>query len=396
MIALSYIRINVILIILIWIKVLNSIFSEIMKILRVVSDLYPFSFGGLGVHVHELSKAIVEKGHEVTVFTCAKDSESRHGFVDGYEYKCFKPVLKLFGNTIAPSMLTSLLKSVEDFDVVHAHSHLFFSTNLTVFVRKLRKTPLVVTNHGLVSQSVSVHLQKLYLPTIAKLTFLNADAVICYSSEMVNEMKNWGMPSDNVRVIHNGTNAEIFRPFNENNKEYDIIWIGRYVPGKGVEYLINSLGELKKEFKNLKVLMIGIGPLREFIKKKVSEMGLINNINFIEKIPNYDIPSYYNKSKLFVLTSLEEGVPRTLLEAMSCGLPVVCSNLPQLKKLVYRCGILVDKKDVQGFVNAIARILNDRQLAKKLGRNGRMKILEKYLWDDTVNKTLDLYKELIS
>jgi len=366
-----------------------------MKILRVVSDLYPFSFGGLGIHVHELSKEIVKKGHEVTVFTCANISKDIHYFVDGYKVKCFKSTLNLLGNSIAPSMLTPLIESVENFDIVHAHSHLFFSTNLTAFVRKLKKIPLVVTNHGLVSQRTPIWLQKLYLPTIAKWTFLSADRVICYDPEIVKEMEKWGIKSNNVQVIHNGVNVKLFKPLYE-NKIYDIIWIGRYVPGKGIEYLINSLNELKNEFKNLKVLMIGDGPLRNYIEGKVTKTGLVKNINFTDRIANSELPLLYNRSKIFVLTSLQEGVPRTLLEAMSCGLPVVCSNLPQLRKIVDNCGFLVKKKDNAGFASAITMILKDEKLAKKLGHNARNKILEKYSWEDTVNKTIELYKELIN
>ena len=366
-----------------------------MKILRVVSDLYPYSYGGLGIHAHELSKSIANKGHEVTVFSCEKENKLYHSIVDGYELYNFKPFLNFFGNAIAPSMLFSLFKKIKDFDIIHAHSHLFFSTNLTTFVKKFKKTPLIITNHGLVSQTAPINLQKIFLSTIAKWTFINADAVICYTPEMKKEMEIWGIPSNNVHVIHNGVNVEHFRPLDE-NKEYDIIWIGRYVPGKGVEYLINSISELQKEIKGLKVLMIGSGPLKKNIDKMVSEMDLTNHINFIEKISNIDLPVYYNKSKIFILTSLEEGVPRTLLEAMSCGLPVVCSNLPQLKKLVEGCGILVPKKDISYIVNVITEIMNNHELAKKLGQNARSRVLEEYSWDDTVNKTLRLYEELIN
>ena len=81
---------------------------------------------------------------------------------------------------------------------------------------------------------------------------------------------------------------------------------------------------------------------------------------------------------------------------MSCGLPVVCSNLPQLRKIVQNCGLLVKKKDITGFASAIAMILKDEKLARKLGHNARTKVLEKYSWEDTVNKTIELYKELIN
>ena len=367
-----------------------------MNILRVVSDLYPYSYGGLGVHVHELSKDIVQMGHKVTIFTCEKNPKSFHEFIDGYEVFRFKPMLNFLGNSITSSMILPLLNKMDAFDIVHAHSHLFFSTNITAFIRKLKKTPLIVTNHGFVSQSVPMNIQKIVLPRLAKWTYLNADAVICYTFEMKKEMENWGVSSDNVRIIHNGVNIDLFKPQNIDNKEYDIIWIGRYVPGKGLEFFVQSISDLTKDFKNIRVLMVGSGPLKKQIEKMTNDLGLTNHITFIEKISNNDLPFYYNKSKVFVLTSLEEGVPRTILEAMACGIPVVCSDLPQLKKIVDGCGILVQKKDISNFSKAIAKILYDKQLSEKLGINAHSKVKENYSWADTVRKTIRLYEELIN
>jgi glycosyltransferase involved in cell wall biosynthesis len=365
-----------------------------MKILRVATDLYPYSIGGLGLHVHELSKEIVKRGHQVTVFTCEKYPKSCHNFMDGYNVYYFKPLIIPFGISVPPSMLPSLFNKVDEFDIVHAHSHLFFSTYMTAFVRKFKKTPLIVTNHGFVSQKLPFTIQKIVLPIVTKWTYLNADAVICYTTEMKEEMENWGVRTENVRIIHNGVNAEFFRPLNNNKKEYDIIWVGRYVPGKGIEFLIQSLSELKKEFNNFKVLMIGSGPLKKSIEKMIIKSNLSNHISLIENISNDDLLYYYNKSKLFVLTSIEEGVPRTILEAMACGLPVVCSDLPQLKTLIEGSGILAPKKDTISIANAVIKILNDNKFYEKLSANARQKIVTKYSWEDTVNKTIQLYEEL--
>ena len=366
-----------------------------MKILRVSSDLYPYTIGGLGVHVHELSKSIANKGHQMTVYASANNIHTQQGVTDNYEFYNFQPLLKISGNSIAPSMLTTLLKKAKEFDLIHAHSHLFFSTNLTVFIKRLTKIPLIVTNHGLISQTVPMNLQRIYLPTVAKWTLQYSDAVICYTPEMVKEMGDWGIPTKNVRVIHNGVNVEVFKPLKKNKRDYDIIWVGRYVPGKGVGYLLEIVRELRKDFKDLKVLMIGNGPLKESIEKKAKEMDLMNNIKFLEKISNDELPSYYNNCKLFVLTSLEEGVPRTILEAMACGTPIVCTNLPQLQKLIDGCGILVEKKNILGFVDAISTIFQDQRLSEEFAQNGRRKIKENYSWDDTVTQTLSLYKEMI-
>jgi glycosyltransferase involved in cell wall biosynthesis len=95
------------------------------------------------------------------------------------------------------------------------------------------------------------------------------------------------------------------------------------------------------------------------------------------------------------LPSIEEGVPRTILEAMSCGLPIVCTKLPQLVSIVKCCGLLVPSKDAKTLADKISEILSDDELARKLGENGRKNVIVNYSWKDTVEKTTMLYDELI-
>ena len=103
----------------------------------------------------------------------------------------------------------------------------------------------------------------------------------------------------------------------------------------------------------------------------------------------------YQNSSVFVLPSLEEGVPRTILEAMACGIPVVCSRLPQLVDIVDGCGLLVPLKDSQALADSVSKVLLDSSLAEKFRENGRRNVVENHSWKDTVKKTVQLYKELI-
>ncbi|PPA79534.1 MAG: putative glycosyl transferase [ANME-2 cluster archaeon HR1] len=92
---------------------------------------------------------------------------------------------------------------------------------------------------------------------------------------------------------------------------------------------------------------------------------------------------------------MNEGVPRTVLEAMSCGVPIVCTELPQFVSVVEGCGLLVPVEDSQALAEGILKIISDKELVRKLGENGRMKVVESYSWEDTVKNTVQLYEELI-
>ncbi|MCK4250314.1 glycosyltransferase family 4 protein [candidate division WOR-3 bacterium] len=367
-----------------------------MKILRVTSSLYPYKTGGIGLHAHEMSKEQVRRGHDVVVYTTKIGSGPKREYKEGYIIVHFKPIIKLMNNSFVPVMLPSLIHNMNKFDIIHAHSFLFFSTNLCAMAKKLGSPPLIITNHGLISQTVPLWMHKVYVPTIGKWTLNSADKMICYTDTEKRKLENLGVAPSKIAVIHNGIDVNRFVPKEkENSDDIRILWIGRVVPGKGVEYLIDAIKLLLHKITNLKLIMIGEGPSKEKIKRKISGLGLDEYIFFKDFIPNSELQGVYQNSDVFVLPSINEGIPRTILEAMSCGLPVVCTKLPQLTDVIKGSGLLVPVRDSQALTDAIFRIISAKELARKLGENGRKKVVENYSWEDTVNKTINLYEEII-
>lgn len=367
-----------------------------MKILRVVSDLYPSVIGGLGLHAHEMSRLQAVKGHDVTVFTYRDDpGQSTSEDRDGYHIRRTNASFRLFGNTISFSQLFALLKCWDSYDIVHAHSHLFFSTVLCAFSRKFRSTPLVITNHGLISQTAPQWLQKLYLPTIGRWIFRTADAVICYTETERDQVVDLGVLPEKVHVIHNGIDTSTFVPSNSTPLKEQILWIGRFTPGKGVEYLLEGFEKFSREFPDYTLVMVGRGPLKDNFVEMIQEMDLEGKVILRDFIPNGDLPRLYQESTLFVLPSLEEGVPRTILEAMACGKPVVCTALPQLVDIVSGCGRLIPTGNARAVADAMSELISDPDLARDLGQSARVKVVSEFSWDDTVAKTLELYASLV-
>jgi glycosyltransferase involved in cell wall biosynthesis len=368
----------------------------ILNILRVAADLYPSVIGGAALHAHEMSKDQTKLGHNVTVYTACENCNRTYKSTYGYYIRNFKPLVKIIGNSILPNMFFGLMKNQSNFDVIHAHSHLYFSTNLCATVRQMGSSPLVVTDHGLNSQTAPKWFQDLYTATGAKFTFASADRIICYTQTEKKELVDLGVKSRKVEVIHNGIDTNLFVPAKEfcfDKKQ--LLWIGRYAPGKGVDYLIDAFSILKLKHPDATLTMVGKGPDKNQIIQKIRDLNLEKNIVMKDFIPNSEIVSLYQNSTIFVLPSLEEGVPRTILEAMSCGVPVVCSKLPQLIDIVDGGGTLVPVKDPQALADTISEVLSDSSLAEKFRENGRRSVVENYSWKDTVEKTVELYKELI-
>lgn len=353
--------------------------------------------GGFGIHIHEMSKEQVKLGHDVTVYTASEGVKSEYRADDGYYIRNFKPLIKILGNSIMPSMLFDLVQEQSDYDVVHAHSHLFFSTNLSAIARKLGSTtPLIITNHGLNSQTAPEWFQKLYTATGARLTFAAADKILCYTETEKQELVDLGIKSEKIEVIHNGIDTDLFVPAREPCfDKKNLLWVGRYAKGKGLDYLIYAFSILKKKHPDITLTLVGKGPEKDRISQKIHDLNLESSIIMKDFVPNSEIVSMYQNSSVFVLPSLEEGVPRTILEAMSCGIPVVCSRLPQLVDIVEGCGLLVPLKDSQALADSISKVLSDPSLAGEFRNNGRKNVVENHSWKDTVKKTVQLYKELI-
>lgn len=352
--------------------------------------------GGFGIHIHEMSKEQVRLGHDVTVYTASEDVEPEYEADDGYYVRNFKPLIKVLGNSIMPSMLFDLLEEQSNYDIVHAHSHLFFSTNLSAVARKLGgSTPLVITNHGLNSQTAPKWFQDFYTATGARLTFAAADKILCYTETEKQELVDLGIKSEKIEVIHNGIDTDLFVPAREPCfDKKNLLWVGRYAKGKGLDYLIEAFSILKTRHPDVTLTLVGKGPEQDHISQKIRDLNLESSIIMKDFVPNSEIVSMYQNSSIFVLPSLEEGVPRTILEAMSCGIPVVCSRLPQLVDIVEGCGLLVPVKDSQALADSISKVLSDSSLAEEFRENGRRNVVENHSWKDTVKKTVQLYKEL--
>jgi glycosyltransferase involved in cell wall biosynthesis len=369
-----------------------------MKILRVTSDLYPHVIGGIGIHTHKMSEDQVQMGHDVTVFTSNISNQDKMVSAPIYRLEISKGVINLLGNTFSPVLLLKLLKKRNEYDIIHAHSHLFFSTNMCALIRRIGSAPLVITNHGIMSASAPDWLNNIYLKTLGRWTLNSADAIICYTPEEKKILiEKYSIPESKITIISNGVDTKHFYPKERKSEinNFIIVWIGRFVKGKGVDYLIRAINYLIKESLPIKLILIGTGPENSNIRKLVFSHKLSQNIEFIDYIPYEDMPEVYRNSNLFVLPSLHEGVPRTVLEAMSCGTPVIITEFSHLKDLINGAGLMFPSKNIETLAKQIRNLYNNSELRETMGKTGRSKIIQYYSWEKAVSKTIEKYREII-
>lgn len=355
-----------------------------MRVLRVAQKLYPDVKGGGPYHVHAMSRDQAAMGHNVTVLTVG-DGPPREER-DGYRVVRKPPLLEPLGNAISPAAAW-FLRDTPEFDVVHAHSHLYFLTNLAALVRRLDGTPLAITNHGLYSQSASERVFDAYLQTLGRWTFEQADAVFTYTDAERRRLRDVGIDSD-VRVVPNGIDTTRFTPDGPRSNLIQtdgpvVLYVGRFVDGKRPGIVLEAFADVLDDHPDATLQLCGEGPLEDDLRSLVSEHGMESAVTFLGHVPYDEMPAVYRSSDVLVLPSRTEGVPRTVLEAMASGVQVVVSDLEQVADLIEDNGRVVRTVSPAAFGDAIAEVLSNPDGSEA----ARERIVDRHTWRSTVAET---------
>jgi len=363
-----------------------------MRILRVAQKVYPDVVGGGPYHVHAMSRDQAAMGHDVTILTVATDGDQPHiEQREGYTVVRYPSVAAPLGNAVAPG-LASFLRQANEYDVVHAHSHLYFSTNLAALARRLDSTPLAITNHGLYSQTAPEWVFDLYLRTLGKWTFDSADAVFCYTAEDRDRLRETGVSAD-VAVVHNGIDTDRFAPEGTTDDRIRgdpaLLFVGRLVEGKRPGDALAAFDRLREQFPDAVLTVCGKGPLRGALEAEARERGLADRVDFLGHLDYETMPAVYRAADVLVLPSRAEGLPRTVLEAMASGTPVVVSALDQVVPVVEGGGEVVEVGDVEGFGESMATVIESPELYSPVET-----IAGHYDWAETVEQTTAALEEI--
>lgn len=193
-----------------------------------------------------------------------------------------------------------------------------------------------------------------------------------------------------IRHFYNYIDTELFKPLGLHKTNKNILFIGRLERQKNLFELINAF----KDLKEVKLDIIGSGSYLNRLKAKCKELNI--KVNFSVKLPNYEIPKIINQYQILVLPSLWEGNPKVLLEAMSCGLSCIGSNIPGINNVIihkengYLCGL-----DSNSIKNAILAVNNNEPLKKNIGINARKFIVNNCSLKKLTNAEYLFYQDIL-
>ncbi len=370
-----------------------------MQILRVASSLHPEKPGGVGLHVHQMSSMQASLGHDVTVVTSDNGDRSlpRREERDGYSIIRHREVARPCGNSIIPGIANSLRKLSSRHNVIHVHSHLYFSSNIAAAFGKVTNLPIAITNHGLFSQTAPELLQKIFIPTVARPTLNFADRVFCYTELAKNELRKRGVSSP-VSVIPNGINCDMFYPDSTVETNNQILFVGRLEQGKGPSYLIDAFNTVVDSHPDYELKIVGYGSLEDKLVQQCKDYGIYDSVTFTGELSYEEMPRVYNESTLLASPTLTEAaVPRVTMESWACETPVVMSNIPEVsKEHVDGAASLVPLRDADALADSIEEQIQDETMREEMGSNGRQRVLENHSWRNTVKQTTSTLQTICS
>jgi glycosyltransferase involved in cell wall biosynthesis len=291
------------------------------------------------------------------------------------------------------------------------HTHTSKAGILGRLAAWLARVPTIIhTSHGHVFYGHFGRLLSRIFLQMEKLLGRITHHHIALTPEEGKDYLNLGVAkSKNISVIHSGVDLNCFkRSATESNPKRNKLgispdslvvgYVGWLIPIKGVTYLVKAMSEVVQSHPNSLLLLVGKGDEKGEeeikLKEQVENLGLANNVRFLGWRP--DVDEIMGCFDIFVLPSLNEGMGRVLVEAMSAGLPIVASRVGGIPDLVTHGenGLLVPPADACALERAISDLLNDEDRRKHMGEIGK-RICRPYSVEAMVEKIDDLYCRLV-
>ena len=350
--------------------------------------------GGAQTHVYQLSKYFIEKGNQVAIMSYPGgwlEQETKNIGIEFYPNKYFSNIPNPFRIFKA---MKEIKKSIKDFkpDLVCCHSTAAgFFGRLTI----RNKIPTIFTAHGWAFTKGTPLLRKIIAIIIEKIGAKFCSKVICVSNFDKSLVLKYKIASlEKIEIIYNGVNTQDVETFQ--NSKLSIVFIGRLAKPKDPLLLLKAFNNLPSDLKDkTNISIIGDGPKLKKLKRFIKEKEL-KGINLLGSIPRKEVFEVLKRSDIFALISSWEGFPYTIIEAMSCGLPVIASDVGGIKEAIdNKCGILVKRKDQQEIEHALEKLLKNPSLVKEMGENARKKSRNEFSLDKMLKKTEQVYMHLL-
>lgn len=382
-------------------KVNMTRINKQFKIAMIGHKRFPSREGGVEVVVQELATRLVEAGYQVTVYNRSGHHVSGKKFDTNHKkrkwiYKGVNvdTVFTIHGKGLAAftSSFFATIKAIfGKYDFIHYHAE---GACVMIWIPHLFGIKTIATIHGLDWQRRKWNrFARWYLKLGEKIAVKYADEVIVLTKSNQNYFKKeYGR---NTVIIHNGIEKPAYRKVDLIKQKWDlekdsyIVFVSRIVPEKGIENLIEAFKQVNTDKKL--VIAGGASDTNEFFIKIKQMAADDERIIFTNFIQGRDLEELYSNSYVYVLPSEIEGMPMSLLEAMSYGNCCLVSDIRENEEIVEDHALMFQKGDVNDLREKLQLLCDDSKIVHKYKGKSSEFICNKYGWDDAVKAIINVY-----
>ena len=364
-----------------------------MRIAMIGSRGIPAHYGGIERAIEEISIRLAKKGHKIIVYSRFSRKNEETTLNPNIKLIILPTLNTKYLETIIHVFLSTLNTLVKKFDIIHFHA---LGPSIFSFLPRVFGKKSVVTihgwdwAHGKWGSFAKWFLKKCeycasYFPSH---TIVVSKALQIYYQNKYSKPVSF-IPSgvDNV----NNMQPNRIKAFGLDKDNY-ILFVGRIIPGKGCEYLIEAFKKLNT---SLKLVFAGASSYANAYFEQLKKMGN-ENVLFLGHVPKDILEELYSNCYFYVLPSETEGCSLSLLEAMAYGNCIISSDIPANIEVIGNCGYTFENKDSEDLARVMKHLVQDKSLVIDIKEKTKENILTKNSWDKIANEIESLYLSLLS
>jgi len=289
------------------------------------------------------------------------------------------------------SQFVSVTQAGAQVDIIHANWIL--SGIITYLSSFIHRTPYIITIHG---SDLHAVLSNVLLRLIARAALQRAQRIIAVSRSISDQLHTLGIDRGKISIIPNGIDCTVFLP-GEKSETPTALFVGNLTQAKGIHNLVHSMPEALRKITELRLNIIGGGPLREEIADQCAALSLQDHVCILGHLPPNLVAEWMRKSHVLVLPSIREGFGVVLIEAMASGTPCIASAVGGIPDVISKdVGILVPPNDPSAIAHAIVELLHDPVKYMEISHRAREKAQRTYDWPQIAKKIMNLYQDILA
>ena len=364
-----------------------------MNILIISPAIYPCAIGGVEVFNYHFSKELAARGNNVYILTTCK-----HGWTNKNIslVRLSKKILLHPTFSILFHIFLKLVEFRKKIDVIHVP----YTSNSPLAYPIVLAKKFFDIRYIIYIMGGGMHPWK--PKTLHKLFFKHANAIVAVSETLRKEYEKRSgrkikvipplIPFNEAKI----SKEELRKRYGFSNDDKVILSLGSIKKIKGSDTLLYAflgLGKMYIEKNNLKLLYAGEGPMKPMLAEKVKERSFDRYVRFLGNIPHEEVPHICKLADTYVISSLFEGLPLALLEAMFNGLPIIGTDVNGINILIRhgKNGLLFEKENIKDLIEKIKELVENEDLSKKLGNAAKKDYRKNYKFEYVISEYVELY-----